>query len=225
MRLPCAFTLAKRGKAYYDGERSGKETGSPFRRPDERGCVFMSKVYAFLAPGLEEVECLAVVDVLRRGGVHVSLVSVNGDPVIAGSHGIRIIPDALFSMCDFSDADCLFLPGGMPGTKHLAEHAGLAALLTLKARAGTRIAAICAAPSVLGGLGLLDGRRATCYPGWEQQLGDADCTGGGVVTDGNITTARGLGFALDLGIELLSLLVSPEKAAEVKAAVQHPETI
>ena len=185
----------------------------------------MSKVYAFLSPGLEEVECLAVADVLRRGGVHVVLVSVNGDPVIAGSHGIRIIPDALFEMCDFSDADCLFLPGGMPGTKNLAKHAGLAALLTLKARAGVRIAAICAAPSVLGGLGLLDAKRATCYPGFEKELGSAEYTGEGVVTDGNITTARGLGFALDLGIELVSLLVSPEKAEEVKKAIQHPATV
>ena len=185
----------------------------------------MSKVYAFLAPGLEEVECLAVADVLRRGGVKVVLVSVNGDPVIAGSHGIRIIPDALFDMCDFSDADCLFLPGGMPGTKNLAAHAGLAALLTVKARAGMRVAAICAAPTVLGGLGLLDGRRATCYPGCEKDLGEAEFTGEGVVTDGNITTARGLGFALDLGVELISLLVSPEKAVAVKTAIQHPETI
>ena len=185
----------------------------------------MPKVYAFLANGLEEVECLAVVDVLRRAGVSVTLVSVSGDPVVAGSHGIRIIPDALFDLCDFSDADCLFLPGGQPGTRNLSAHAGLAALLTPTARKGGRIAAICAAPTVLGGLGLLDGRRATCYPGCEDGLGAAEYTGEGVVVDGNVTTARGLGFALDLGIELIAQLISPEKAEQVKAAVQHPETV
>ena len=185
----------------------------------------MSKVSVFLAPGLEEVECLAVVDVLRRGGVEVQLISIGETPEITGSHHITITADVCFDNASFADSDCLFLPGGMPGTANLGQHAGLTALLKAHAAAGKRLAAICAAPSVLGQLGLLEGRRATCYPGWESKLTGANCTGEGVVTDGPVTTGRGLGFAIDLGLELVSLLESPEKAAAVKAAIQHPDTI
>ena len=185
----------------------------------------MRKVCAFLATGLEEVECLAVVDVLRRSGVRVDLVSITGDPMVTGAHAITIKADALFEDEDFSDCDCLFLPGGVPGTPNLAAHAGLTALLRQFAAEGRRISAICAAPSVPGALGLLKGRKATCYPGWESKLLGADYTGAGVQTDGNFTTGRGLGFAIDLGLELARLLASPEKSAQVKAGIQHPDTI
>ena len=158
----------------------------------------MAKVYAFLADGLEEVECLAVVDVLRRSGVEVTLVSVTGDRKVTGSHGIELGTDALFEDVnqDVAAVECAN-------------------------KQGRRIAAICAAPSILGSMGLLKGRTATCYPGFEDQLTGVSYTSQGVVTDGNITTGRGLGFALDMGLELIRLLQGPQQAQKIAAAIQY----
>ena len=181
----------------------------------------MAKVYAFLADGLEEVECLAVVDVLRRSGVEVTLVSVTGDRKVTGSHGIELGTDALFDDVDPDVADVLFLPGGMPGTNNLKAHKGLRAAVECANNQGRRIAAICAAPSILGSMGLLKGRTATCYPGFEDQLTGVSYTSQGVVTDGNITTGRGLGFALDMGLELIRLLQGPQQAQKIAAAIQY----
>lgn len=182
----------------------------------------MSKASVFLADGMEEVECLAVVDMLRRGGVDTVMVSVMGNRMVTGSHGVTILADAIFDEADFSDCGLLFLPGGVPGTPNLAAHEGLCRLLREFAVSGRRLAAICAAPSILGGLGLLEGRTATCYPGWEKKLTGAVHTEQGVVTDGTITTARSVGFAVDLGIELVRLLEGEEKARAVREAIIHP---
>lgn len=181
----------------------------------------MAKVYAFLADGLEEVELLAVVDVLIRGGQEVLMVSISGDKDVVGSHDIVLQADALFSEVNLKDGDVLFLPGGMPGTKNLGEHEGLADALMQADQENRRIAAICAAPSVLGKLGILEGKTATCYPGYESQLKGANYTRQGVVTDGNVTTARGLGYALDMGLELLCLLTNKEHASQIKEAIQY----
>lgn len=181
----------------------------------------MSKLYAFMADGLEEIECLAVVDILRRAGVECETVSVTGDDWITGSHGIRIITDKLWNEIKITAEDILFLPGGMPGTKHLREFAPLCVELKAHAAAGGRLAAICAAPSVLGELGILEGKKATCYPGFEEKLIGATYVNDGVVTDGNVTTARGMGFAIDLGLELVRLIKGEEQAKELKAAIQH----
>ena len=181
----------------------------------------MAKVYAFLAEGLEEVECLAVVDVLRRSGVEVTMVSVSGRKEVTGAHGIRLMADALFEEADPDQADVLFLPGGMPGTNNLREHQGLREAIERANKQGRRVAAICAAPSVLGAMGLLKGRTATCYPGFEEQLTGVSYTSQGVVTDGNITTGRGLGYALDLGLELIRLLQGPQQAQKIAAAIQY----
>lgn len=183
----------------------------------------MAEVYAFLADGLEEVECLAAVDVLIRGGVDVTLVSIFDRREVTGSHGFHITADAVLDEVDLDRPDVYFLPGGMPGTKHLGSCEKLCSALVKAAGEGKRLAAICAAPSVLGSLGLLKGKTATCYPGFEGALGGAVHTTRGVVTDGMITTARGLGYALDLGLELLGLLTSREHAAEVKAAIQYDQ--
>ena len=183
----------------------------------------MSKVSAFMADGMEEVECLAVVDMLRRGGIEVQTVSVMGRRQVVGSHQIEIGADRTFEEADFADSELLFLPGGVPGTPNLAAHEGLCGLLREFGSKGKRLAAICAAPSVLGGLGLLEGKTATCYPGWEDQLAGAVYTRQGVITDGNVTTARGVGFAIDLGIELVRLLAGEEKAAALKESIQHPD--
>lgn len=181
----------------------------------------MSKVYAFLADGLEEVECLAVVDVLRRAEIDTRLVSITGQKRVTGSHQIVIEADCLFEDLNMEDADVLFLPGGMPGTVNLRNHEGLAQALKKASSQGRRIAAICAAPSVLGQLGLLRGRTATCFPGYEDQLLDASCSQLGVVTDRNVTTARGLGYALDMGLELVRLLKGHQQAVRVKQAIQY----
>lgn len=183
----------------------------------------MNQVYAFLAPGLEEVECLATVDVLIRGGINVKLVSITDSLEVTGAHHITVKADCRLEDVAWDEAQVLFLPGGMPGTKHLAECRKLTENLTEAYRKGKRLAAICAAPSVLGGLGLLEGKRATCYPGFEDELKGAELQKAGIVTDGQITTARGLGYALDLGLELVKLLVNKETSEKIKKSIQYDQ--
>lgn len=174
----------------------------------------MSKVYVFLADGFEEIEGLTVVDLLRRAGAQTEMVSVMGKMEISGSHGILVKADCLFEDCDFSDADILVLPGGMPGTLNLGGHKGLTDLLVKANGQGTGIAAICAAPSVLGDLGLLKGKKATCYPGMEGRLTGAEVCFDSFVTDGNVTTSRGMGTAIPFSLELIRRLFGAEKAEE-----------
>ena len=181
-------------------------------------------VYAFLADGLEEVECLSVVDILRRAGIPVTLVAVSDTRLITGSHQIRIDCDQRFEDTVVETEDVLFLPGGVPGVPNLRAHEGLMHLLKVHNSQGGRIAAICAAPSILGDLGLLKGHKATCYPGWESHFGEGVHVTDGVITDGTITTARGLGYGLDLGLELVRLLLSSEKSDQIRKAIQYPGT-
>lgn len=183
----------------------------------------MAQVYAFLAPGLEEVECLATVDVLIRAGIKVELVTVTDCLEVTGSHNITVKADCKLKDVKWDEAQVLFLPGGMPGTNNLAECRELTSHLVEAYHAGKRLAAICAAPSVLGGLGLLRGKKATCYPGFEDQLLGAEYQKAGVVTDGCVTTARGLGYALDLGLELVGILADDETAKRIKASIQYDQ--
>jgi 4-methyl-5(b-hydroxyethyl)-thiazole monophosphate biosynthesis len=182
----------------------------------------MGKVYAFMADGMEEVECLAVVDMLRRAGVPTETVSIMGRKNVVSSHQVSIEADILWEEAEEAEADILFLPGGMPGTTNLGSHKGLCELLKKHNKEGKHLAAICAAPSVLGDLGLLEGKKATCYPGFESHLTGATYTSQGVVTDGTVTTARGVGFAIDLGLELVRILKGEEKAQTLKESIQHP---
>lgn len=181
------------------------------------------KVLAFMANGFEEVECLAVVDVLRRAGIQTELVSISEQAEVCSSHQVRIKADKTLNEVDLNDADVYFLPGGMPGATNLAECKPLCDALIKAAKEGRHIAAICAGPSVLGKLGLLKGKKATCYPGFEDELLGAEYTKQGVVTDGKITTARGLGYALDLGLELVKLTLGEDKAKEIKASIQYDQ--
>ena len=183
----------------------------------------MSKVSIFMADGMEEVECLAVADMLKRGSVEVETISIMERRMVTSSHNVTILADKMFDEAEYGDSNLLFLPGGMPGTTNLGAHEGVCALLKEFDAAGKRVAAICAAPSVLGQLGLLQGRQATCYPGFEDQLTGASYTRQGVITDGHITTARGVGFAIDMGLELVRLLQGEEVFAQVKGSIQHPE--
>lgn len=177
------------------------------------------KVYAFMADGLEEVECLAVVDLLRRAGVETVLTSISGNEIVTGAHKIQIIADAKIEEIRESEEDLLFLPGGMPGTNHLAACKALTEKLLAHDAKGGRIAAICAAPTVLGGLGLLKGKHAVCYPGKEDALLGAVTGTDKVVTDGNITTSRGMGTAIELGLELVRILVDPETANSLRKGI------
>lgn len=182
----------------------------------------MAKVYIFMADGCEEVEGLTQVDLLRRAGIEVSMVSVTGTRMVCGAHGIRFEADQLFEGTDFSDGDVFLLPGGMPGTTNLANYEPLIRLLREKDGEGRRIAAICAAPAVvLGGHGFVKGRCAVCYPGMEDGLHGAEVGTESVVTDGNLTTSRGLGTAIALGLELIRLLQGEEAAADMKEKIVY----
>ena len=181
----------------------------------------MKEVYAFLADGLEEVECLAAADVMVRAGIKVTLVSITGKKKVKGSHGFKLKADVLLEDADLSKADVLFLPGGMPGTTHLKEHEGLSKVLAEYERSGKYLAAICAAPSVFGYYGMLHGKRAVCYPGFEEQLTGAEITDKRVVRDGQFITSKGLGTAIDFSLELITLLEGGAVAEKVAKGVQY----
>lgn len=168
-------------------------------------------VYLFLADGFEEIEVVAPVDLLRRAGISVKTVSISGKKDVTGAHGITLYADMLFEQCDFANAELLMLPGGMPGTKHLGEHQPLCQLLMEHNERGRRIGAICAAPSVLGQLHLLKGKKATCYPGFESFLGDS-YVDDSLVVDSNVVTAKGPGVAYDYALCLIYLLKDKETA-------------
>ena len=180
----------------------------------------MSKVYCMLADGCEEVEALSVVDVLRRAGIDTPLVSIMKRLEIVGSHDIHIIADAMIEDVDMDDADMIFLPGGIPGTPNLKANTLLCEKLVEYNANGKLLAAVCAAPSILGELGLLEGKKATCYPGFESKLLGAVAVGDRVVTDGNITTSRGLGTSLELGFRIVEVLKSKEEADDIARKVQ-----
>lgn len=173
----------------------------------------MKKALIFLVTGFEEIEALATVDVLRRGGVDIKTVSLIDDKTVVGSHSIPVIADELFDNTDFSTADILILPGG---TVRINEHDGLKKKLLEFNSANKNIAAICAAPMVLGGLGLLKGKKATCYPGFEKYLEGAElATNEAVIIQGNVITGRGPGLTLDFALEILEILEGKAKRDEV----------
>ncbi|MDE6808228.1 MAG: DJ-1/PfpI family protein [Prevotella sp.] len=182
----------------------------------------MAKVYVFLANGFEDIEALIPVDVLRRGGVEVVTVSVvEGSQIVETSHRVQVMADAMFGDCDFSDADLLVLPGGMPGASNLNNHEGVRQALLKQNAAGKRVAAICAAPLVLGGLGILRGKQATCYPGFEQTLEGATYTGELCTTDGNVTTGEGPAAAFPFAYELLKQLKDADTAHQVATGMRY----
>ena len=174
-------------------------------------------IYVLLADGFEEIEALCPVDVLRRAGLAVKTVGITGKTV-TGSHGIAVSADILPSEAT-EPIELLFLPGGMPGSSNLDASPEVDALLTRALTEGAQIAAICAAPFVLGVRGLLKGRRATCYPGFEDRLIGAAYTGAAVETDGVFTTGIGMGAALDFSLRLVEILKDKETAEKIRAGV------
>ncbi|MDR3060544.1 MAG: DJ-1/PfpI family protein [Dysgonamonadaceae bacterium] len=183
----------------------------------------MKEVFVFLANGFEEIEATATIDVLRRGDLKVNTVSVSNDKVVTGAHGIPVIADMTFPDSDFSNGSMLVLPGGMPGASNLNAHEGLKNLLSFYFESGKNVAAICAAPLVLGGLGILKGKKATCYPGFEPQLIGAIVTGNPVEKDGMVITGRGPGFAIEFALALVAELQGEVKANEVAAGLMPPK--
>jgi len=173
----------------------------------------MSTVFIFLETGFEEIEALATIDILRRGGVSIRSVSLTGEKVVTGGHQISVLADDLFEEINFSEAQMLILPGG---TVKINEHAGLKQAVRAFAQQGKLIAAICAAPMVLGELGLLNNKEATCYPGFEKYLVGSRLSKATVVTDGNITTGMAAGYTIEFALELLSRLKGKEVANDIK---------
>ncbi len=178
-------------------------------------------IYMFLANGFEEVEALAPLDLLRRAGCAVTTVGVGGGDTILGAHGIAVgadIPDTMFRD---ANPEMIILPGGMPGTRHLDESRTVDAILRATCGKNTHFAAICAAPMVLGKRGYLKGKKAVCFPGFEEYLEGAILQPKGVkvITDGQITTAVGMGAAVDFGLELVRVLKGDEVASSLRSAV------
>jgi 4-methyl-5(b-hydroxyethyl)-thiazole monophosphate biosynthesis len=176
-------------------------------------------IYVFLANGFEETEAVVPIDILRRAGFDVKLISITDELLVTSSHGVTIKADTTFDETDFNNAEMLFLPGGMPGTKNLDAHAGLCELLQDSAEKGVKLAAICAAPSVFGNLGLLNGEEATCYPGFEDQLMGASLSEDPVVVSNNFITARGAGVAMKFALKLVEVLKGKKIAEELAAAI------
>ena len=181
----------------------------------------MSRVNIFFATGFEEVEALTVVDLLRRAGIETDMVSVTGDRNVTSSHGITVQTDKLFEDI-YDSADMIVLPGGMPGTLNLKAHKGLAGMIRRYYDDKNKfLAAICAAPTVYGEMGLLQGRMATCYPGMEDQLTGAIVTCEPVVRDGNIITSRGMGTAIDFGLAIVAYYDGEDAADELAKKIVY----
>jgi 4-methyl-5(b-hydroxyethyl)-thiazole monophosphate biosynthesis len=175
----------------------------------------MKQLLLFLAPGFEEIEAISIIDILRRAGLSVESVSITGDLRVVGAHGIAVEADCLYPDIDFQNSSMLILPGGSPGTKNLNVHEGLKAALTNFAKSGKPLAAICAAPRILGQLGLLEGKEVTCYPGNEIYLNGAKISDKRVVQDGSIITASGPGVAAEFALQIVTFFMGKEKAHAV----------
>ena len=172
-------------------------------------------IYVLLADGFEEIEALAPVDILRRAGLALETVGITGK-VVCGAHGITVEADILPEKAN-EKIDLLILPGGMPGAANLDASPAAMALLERAEKEGALLAAICAAPFILGKRGLLRGKRYTCFPGFEEGLDGIHCPEERVVRDGRVITAKGMGAAAEFGLMLLSAL-GKEKEGEGIAA-------
>lgn len=175
-------------------------------------------IYVFLAQGFEEVEAICPIDIMRRAGLSVATVGIGGLQ-ITGSHGITVKADITEEQLNMSDAEMIFLPGGMPGTLNLAASTTVRNAIKYAVDTDKYITAICAAPSILGEMGLLEGKEAICYPGFEDKLLGASISKKRVVKDGKVITAAGMGVATDLGLCIVEALVDKKTAESLRTAV------
>jgi 4-methyl-5(b-hydroxyethyl)-thiazole monophosphate biosynthesis len=171
------------------------------------------KIAVHLANGFEEIEAISIIDVLRRADLDVVVVSVTGKLEVNGAHQISVLADKLFENVDYSDIYMIVLPGGMPGSSNLDAHEGLKTQIMTFANEKKQLAAICAAPLVFGNLGLLDGKKAVCYPGFERYLKGAEIQNTAVVDFENIVTGKGPGVAIQFALKIVEKVVSAERAA------------
>lgn len=179
----------------------------------------MKTIFVFLADGFEEIEAITPIDVLRRAGLNVQTVSVMDKQTVSGAHGIPVVADKMFADIHLEDAEMLLLPGGLPGATNLDAHQGLSDMILAFASEGKALAAICAAPLVYGNRGLLQGKKATCYPGFESYLTGAEYTAALVETDGNFITAKGPGAAMDFAFAIVEKYCGTEKVNELKSGM------
>jgi 4-methyl-5(b-hydroxyethyl)-thiazole monophosphate biosynthesis len=181
----------------------------------------MSKIGIFMADGCEEIEGLTVVDITRRAGLEIETVSINGTKQVTSSHKVTFLTDTTKEEADFESYDAIVLPGGMPGTIHLGEDETVGRIIREFAASGKLVAAICAAPSVLGQAGLLQGKNATCHPGFEEKLTGASCSTDSVVTDGNIITSRGMGTAIPFALEIVRYFLDDAAVDKIKTGLVY----
>ncbi len=180
-------------------------------------------IYVFLATGFEDIEALAPVDIMRRASIEVRTVSVTGQQTVVSAHGVGIVADMLLSDVCFEQAQMLVLPGGLPGATNLDACRPLTEAIVRHHKAGGAIAAICAAPLVFGHLGLLQGRRATCYPGVEPELKGAACTGAIVERDGNIITGKGPAAAFEFGYTIVDYILGEGASQPLRKGMIYAE--
>ena len=179
------------------------------------------KVLVPIANGVEEIESVSIIDVLRRAGAEVTVASVHDELQITASRGVRLVADKLLSQCSEEDFDLIVLPGGLPGAEHLRDCKLLTHLLRSQQQKGKWYGAICAAPVVvLESHGLLGTRRATCHPSFSTQLQNQEAAQSRVVVDGNCVTSQAPGTAIEFALTLVELLLGQEKAKEVAAPMQ-----
>lgn len=182
------------------------------------------KIAVFLAEGFEEAEAVIPVDIARRAGIEVTTLSISDNIRVTGSHGIEVKADGLLSEADPAEYDMLMLPGGMPGTANLERSEAVKAALLEAEKDGRYLAAICAAPRLLGSLRILDGKKATVFPGNDEYMKGCDYDRRAkAVNDGKVITARGMGCAIDFGREIVSALVGRDRALEILDAIQFME--
>ena len=181
----------------------------------------MKQVCVFLAEGFEEGEALTAVDLLRRARVYVDTVSITDEYKVHGAHGINVQTEDLFDQVNFEEFDMIVLPGGMPGTTNLMQHEGVRQIVTSFVQEGKLVGAICAAPMILEDLGLLQGKKATCYPACEENLKSAQLTGEAVEVDENIITSRGVGTAIDFALELIKALAGKDMAKKIATDIVY----
>lgn len=175
-----------------------------------------------MAEGCEMIEGLAVVDVVRRTGeMEILTISITDSKQVTSSHKVTFLTDALASEVNFDELDGIILPGGMPGTLNLGGDETVNAVIKKFAEEGKLVAAICAAPSVLGAAGILEGRHATCHPGFEEKLIGAECLEDAVVIDGHIITSRGMGTAVDFGLAIIRHMLDDEAVEKVKKGIVY----
>ena len=179
----------------------------------------MSKIGIFMADGCEEIEGLTVVDIVRRAGIDITTISISDKNEVAGAHGITFLADAKKDEVVFSTLDGIVLPGGMPGTTNLGADETVDKVIREFAAGGKLVAAICAAPSVLGQAGILNGKHATSYPGFEPKLTGAVTSEDSVVQDGNVISSRGMGTAIAFALEIVSYFTDKKTADKLAESI------